>query len=183
MRVASIGLGRMGRPIAARLTAAGHQVTGFDASPEARAGAGIEVAESAAKAAAGAEVVLLCLPDAGAVRRVARDLPEVPLLVDLSSSLPAVTRELRGRVVDAPMSGGVAGAEAGTLTIMAGGDPDLVDAARPVLEAFAERIFHAGRLGSGHAAKALNNALSALALVATSEAVVTARWAAHSAEG
>ena len=182
MRVALVGLGRMGGPIGERLVAAGHEVTGWDAAPAARARHEFAV-DTLADAAARVEVVLLCLPDANAVRAVARELPEVPLVVDLTSSLPAVTRSLGRRMIDAPMSGGVAGAEAGTLTVMAGGDAALLEAARPVLEAFAGRVFHAGGLGAGHAVKALNNALSAVALSSTSEAVATARFAAHSPEG
>ncbi len=171
----------MGRPIAGRLVTAGHEVAGYDtaAVPDLD---GVRSAGSAGAAAAGAEVVLLCLPDARAVEAVVGGLPEVPLLIDLSSSLPSLTRALGRPLVDAPMSGGVAGAEAGTLTIMAGGDPDLLERARPILEVFSSRIYHAGPAGAGHAVKALNNALSALALAATSEAVATARLAAHAPE-
>jgi 3-hydroxyisobutyrate dehydrogenase len=186
MRLALIGTGRMGTPIAARLRAAGHRLVVHDAAPEARerlAGDGFEVAADPAAAIRGAEMVLLCLPDAAAVTTVVRHLPEVPLLVDLTSSLPSVTRGLGRRMVDAPVSGGVSGATAGTLTAMVGGEADLVAAAGPVLAAFASQVFHAGGLGAGHAAKALNNALSAVALSATSEAVAAARGAAHRPEG
>lgn len=186
MRLALIGTGRMGTPIAARLRAAGHRLIVYDTSPAARerlSAAGHEVAADAAAAARGAEVVLLCLPEAAAVTSVVRHLPEVPLLVDLTSSLPSVTRGLGRPVVDAPVSGGVSGATAGTLTAMVGGEPDLVAAARPVLAAFAGQVFHAGGVGAGHAAKALNNALSALALSATSEAVAVGRYAGHRPEG
>jgi 3-hydroxyisobutyrate dehydrogenase len=186
MRLALIGSGRMGTPIAARLRAAGHRVVVHDALPatlERLAAEGFEVAADAVAAVRGAEVVLLCLPDAGAVVSVAGRLPEVPLLVDLTSSLPSVTRGLGRRMVDAPVSGGVSGAAAGTLTAMVGGEADLVAEARPVLAAFASQVFHAGGLGAGHAAKALNNALSAVALSATSEAVAAGRSAAHRPEG
>ncbi len=127
--------------------------------------------------------MFLCLPDATSVTAVVHRLPEVPLVIDLTSSLPRVTRQLARRMVDAPVSGGVAGAEAGTLTAMVGGEAADVAEARPLLEAFATRIFHAGPLGSGHAAKALNNALSAVALSATSEAVAIGRYAYHRPEG
>lgn len=180
--MALVGLGRMGGPIGERLAAAGHDLRGWDAAPGARERHRFAVA-TLAEAVAGAQVVLLCLPDATAVTAVVRELPDVALLVDLTSSLPSVTRSLDRRMIDAPMSGGVAGATAGTLTIMAGGDAELLEEARPVLEAFAGRIFHAGALGAGHAVKALNNALSAVALSATSEAVATARLAAHTPEG
>jgi 3-hydroxyisobutyrate dehydrogenase len=186
MRLALIGTGRMGTPIAARLRAAGHRLVVYDAAPEARerlAAEGFEVAEDAPAAARGAEAVLLCLPDSAMVSAVARELPEVPLLVDLTSSLPSVTRGLGRRMVDAPVSGGVAGATAGTLTAMVGGQAADVEAARPVLAAFTAQVFHAGALGAGHAAKALNNALSAVALSATSEAVAVGRYAARRPEG
>ncbi len=186
MRLALIGTGRMGTPIAARLRDAGHQLVVYDHAPHVRqrlAEAGFEVAPGVAAAATGAAAVLLCLPDATAVRAVARQLPEVELLIDLTSSLPGVTRALRRRMVDAPLSGGVAGAEAGTLIAMVGGEAADLEAARPILGAFAARIFHAGPLGSGHAAKALNNVLSAVALIATSEAVACGRFADHRPEG
>jgi len=186
MRLALIGTGRMGTPIAARLRDAGHQLVVYDLEPEARqrmAAAGYEVAADAAAAAAGAAAVLLSLPDAAAVKAVVRELPQVELLIDLTSSLPSVTRAMGRRMVDAPVSGGVAGAEAGTLTAMVGGEVSELEAARPILEAFASHIFHAGPSGSGHAAKALNNALSAVALSATSEAVAIGRYAGHRPEG
>ena len=186
MRLALIGTGRMGTPIAARLRAAGHRLVVHDALPAVRerlAADGFEVAADPASAVRQAKVVLLCLPDAGAVSSVVRRLPEVPLLVDLTSSLPSVTRGLGRRMVDAPVSGGVSGAAAGTLTAMVGGDAELVAEARPVLMAFASQVFHAGGLGAGHAAKALNNALSALALSTTSEAVAVGRYAGHQPEG
>lgn len=182
MRVSLVGLGRMGAPIAGRLAAAGHQLGLWDASASARARVP-DAAPSLEAAVRGADLVLLCLPDAAAVRAVVRELPEVPLIVDLSSSLPSVTRALGRRLLDAPMSGGVAGAEGGTLTLMVGGPDDLLEAARPVLAAFSGRVFHAGGLGAGHAVKALNNALSAVALSATSEAVAAGRIAAHTPEG
>ncbi|MEP7106139.1 MAG: NAD-binding protein [Chloroflexota bacterium] len=186
MRLALIGTGRMGTPIAARLRGAGHRLVVHDASPAARerlAADGFDVAADPAAAVRGAEVVLLCLPDAGAVASVVGRLPEVPLLVDLTSSLPSATRGLGRRMVDAPLSGGVGGAAAGNLTAMVGGEAALVEEARPVLAAFASQVFHAGGLGAGHAAKALNNALSAVALSATSEAVAAGRSAAHRPEG
>jgi len=186
MRLALIGTGRMGTPIAARLRAAGHRLVVHDAAPEARermAAEGFEVAADAPAATRDAEAVLLCLPDATAVSAIARGLPEVPLLIDLTSSLPSVTRSLGRRMVDAPVSGGGAGATAGTLTAMVGGAGADLEAARPVLAAFTSQVFHAGGLGAGHAAKALNNALSAVALSATSEAVAIGRYAAHRPEG
>src|SRR6266536_2384162 len=107
MRLALIGTGRMGTPIAARLRAASHRLVLYDETPEARerlARDGFEVAPDPATAARGAEMMLLCLPDAAAVTAMVRHLPEVPLLVDLTSSLPNVTRDLSQRIVDTPVS-------------------------------------------------------------------------------
>src|SRR2546423_10061154 len=150
MRPALIGTGRRGTPTAARLRDAGHQLVIYDLEPEARqrmAAAGYEGAADAAAAAAGAAAVLLSLPDAAAVKAVVRELPKVELLIDLTSSLPSVTRALGRRIVDAPVSGGVAGAEAGTLTAMVGGGGSGPGAARPVLGSFAPPLFHAGPSG------------------------------------
>ncbi len=185
MNLALIGVGRMGTPIAERLRSAGHRLRLHDvAAAEGLAAAGFEVAPSPQAAARDADLVLLCLPDAAAVQDVAGRLPREAFVVDLTSSLPSVTRSLPfRRLLDAPLSGGVAGARAGTLTVMAGGEERLLEEARPVLEAFSGRIFHAGPPGAGHCVKALNNALSAVALSATSEAVAVGRYAGHGPEG
>src|SRR2546423_13819759 len=111
MRPALIGTGRRGTPIAARLRDAGHQLVVYDLEPEARqrmAAAGYEVAADAAAAAAGAAAVLLSLPDAAAGQAVARGLPQVELLIGLTSSLPSVTRALARRMVDASVRCGPA---------------------------------------------------------------------------
>src|SRR5207244_3062104 len=104
--------------------------------------------------------------------------------LDLTSSVPAVTRRVGAELeaggvafMDCPLSGGVAGARTGQLTAMAGGDPELLERVRPVLAAFASNIVWAGSLGAGHAVKAVNNSLSAVSLMATSEMLVLA--AAH----
>jgi 3-hydroxyisobutyrate dehydrogenase len=173
----------MGAALAERLVAGGHDVCGFDLDPGARAqlaDAGGRAAESAEEACAGADAVVLCLPDARAVRAVTEQVlahgavPE--LWIDCTSSLPAVTRELGGRLaeagaalVDAPVTGGVAGARDGALTAMVGGDAGARERARPLLECFAARVLPAGSLGAGHAVKAINNALSSASLIATAE--------------
>jgi 3-hydroxyisobutyrate dehydrogenase len=184
--VGFVGLGHMGLPMARLLGRAGHDVRGYDASAEARAqaaDAGVPVVESLAEAAA-ADVVVLMLPSSSVVRRVVDD-PEFAgavragaLLIDMGSSEPMATRELatalaeRGvRMVDAPVSGGVRGAEEGRLTIMAGGSVTDVEAARPLLSLLG-RIVHAGPVGAGDAVKALNNLLSATHLWVTSEAML-----------
>lgn len=189
MRVAVVGLGRMGGALAARLVAAGHAVHGADPVEAARArltAAGGRASATAGDAIADAEVVVLLLPDSNAVESVL-DAPEVraalaadAVVVDAGSSDPARTRALAERLaasgielVDAPVSGGVVGAENGTLTVMAGGSGAALDRVTPVLEAFG-RVVRVGPVGSGHAVKALNNLLSAAHLLLTSEAVLAA---------
>jgi len=182
-----VGLGNMGLPMARRLAQAGHAVRGFDASPEARERAaldGMAAAGSAAEAAADAGVLILMLPTSAIVRAVLLDdgaldaLPPDATVIDMSSSEPLETRALAERaarrgvtLIDAPVSGGVRGAEAGTLTIMAGGPGERVEAVRPLLEAMGKRVVHAGDVGAGHALKAINNLLSATHLLASSEAL------------
>ncbi|HEY4027873.1 MAG TPA: NAD-binding protein [Candidatus Dormibacteraeota bacterium] len=178
MRVALAGVGRMGSAIAGRLRAAGHRVALYD--PALPAG---ESEPSLAAAASRSVITFLCLPDAVAVEASLPGLREAapPTVIDLTSSLPATTRRMASALaplgvdfLDCPLSGGVAGARAGTLTAMVGGDPALVERARPVLSAFASNVRWAGPLGAGHATKALNNALSAVSLMGTAELLVTA---------
>lgn len=168
MKVALIGAGRMGSAVGGHVAAAGHPLRVYDASGPRE---GFENASSVAEAAAGADLVLLCLPGPREVKAVAPELVAAPLVVDLTSSLPAVTRALDLPLIDAPMSGGVSGAESGSLALMVGGDEARLERARPVLETFSARIFHVGPLGAGHCVKAVNNALSAVSLLATSEVV------------
>jgi 3-hydroxyisobutyrate dehydrogenase len=178
VRVALAGVGRMGSVIAGRLRAAGHRVTLYD--PALPAG---ESEPSLAAAARRAVIAFLCLPDAGTVELSLPDLAEAapPVVVDLTSSLPSTTRRVAASLatrgvdfLDCALSGGVAGARAGTLTAMVGGDRELLERVRPVVATFASNIRWAGPLGSGHATKALNNVLSAASLTATAEALVTA---------
>ena len=187
-RVAFIGLGNMGTPMASRLVAAGYPVVGFDLAPAARdqlVAAGGAVAETAAAAAEGAGVVILMLPNSDIVESVLADGAMLEALgagrttiVDMSSSEPLRTRALADRLgergltlVDAPVSGGVTGATGGTLTIMVGASDDDAAALDPLLSVLG-RTVHAGAVGAGHAAKALNNLLSATHLWVTSEAVI-----------
>jgi 3-hydroxyisobutyrate dehydrogenase len=182
VRIALAGVGRMGGALAERLRLAGHDLSLFDIR------GGADFAASVAAAASGADLAFFCLPDEAAVRVAAADLaranPPPPLLIDLTSSLPETTRlvaaELAGRgvsMLDVPLSGGVAGAREGRLTAMAGGDPGVLDPARPVLGTFASTIFWAGPLGAGHAIKAINNSLSAAAMLVTVEMLVRAQRA------
>ena len=186
--VGFVGLGRMGTPMATRLAEAGYRVQGYDVSEQAvRSWA--ERAEGACPAAsldataAGAAAVILMLPDSAVVRSVLDGLVLAPgtVVVDMSSSEPLVTRELAAGIarggatlVDAPVSGGVAGAVSGALTIMVGGAPADVRRVRPLLDVLGARVVHCGDVGAGHAVKALNNLLSATHLLATSEAMTAA---------
>ena len=186
--VAFIGLGNMGTPMSRRLIEAGYRVSGFDLSEAAREQltlAGGRATDSAAAAVASANVVILMLPNSDIVESVMSEpalldalVSNAPLIVDMSSSEPLRTRALAEQLaaqsltlIDAPVSGGVGGANAGTLTIMVGGSDEAAAIAAPVLGVLG-RTVHAGAVGSGHAAKALNNLLSATHLWATSEAVL-----------
>jgi 3-hydroxyisobutyrate dehydrogenase len=184
VRVGFVGLGHMGVPMTARLVEAGHEVRGFDVDPAARVRAGEAAVESLPEAAAGMDVVVLMLATSTIVRQVALDeglleaVDTGALVVDMGSSDPAQTRELAAeagqrcvRYLDAPVSGGVVGAEAGTLTIMAGGSEDDLESCRPIFDAVGAKIVHAGPVGAGHALKALNNLLSATNFLITLEAV------------
>lgn len=179
----------MGYPMATRLVAAGYEVHGYDrdAGSQARAAAaGVRIVDSAEAVAASADVILLLLPNSDVVDEVAAQLAAAPgrlvsTIIDMSSSAPMRTQALAERLaadgiilVDAPVSGGVRGAEAGTLTIMAGGAPEQVEALSPIFDTLGSRIVRVGEVGAGHAVKALNNLLSATHLLATNEAVVVA---------
>ena len=192
-RIAFLGLGMMGLPMATRLLQAGFAVRGFDPAEAARAGfaaAGGTVCASAAEAAAGSAALITMLPDGKAV--AAALLGDAPPLVghlapgavaiDMSSSAPVGTRALAAPLaalgvglVDAPVSGGVRRARDGSLAIMAGGPEDLVARVRPVLQAMGGSIFATGPVGSGHAMKALNNYVSAAGLLAACEALRVGR--------
>ncbi|GAA4464888.1 NAD(P)-dependent oxidoreductase [Phytohabitans houttuyneae] len=185
-----VGLGNMGGPMADRLIEAGHELCVYDVVPAARE----RFAGSAALAAtvtgvSTADTVLLMLPDSAVVERVLLTdgllgrLKPGTLLVDMSSSDPARTRQLAGvaarhavTLVDAPVSGGVAGARAGTLTVMVGGPATAFATLRPILDVLGSRVVHAGEVvGAGHAIKALNNLMSAAHLMVTSEALLAGR--------
>src|SRR3954447_12783433 len=177
--VGLVGCGRRGGRMARRLLAAGADVRAFDVDERALRGAADAAASIAASprgAADGAAVAITMLPDPPTVDRAARGpdgllagLRDGALWLEMSSSRPATTRALaegapeRGAaLLDAPVSGGVAGAEAGTLTIMLGGPAALVERASPLLEELGRSLVHVGdRPGDGDAAKTINNMLSA----------------------
>lgn len=184
--IAFIGLGNMGLPMARNLLAKGHAVTGFDLSEKALAaltGAGGRAAATPAAAVADAAIVITALPAAQHVLAVysgdegilAKAGPGT-VFVDCSTVDVETARavnaeaETRGqRMIDSPMSGGVGGAEAGTLTFMVGGTDAALAAARPALEAMGANIRHAGGPGAGAAAKICNNMMLAIQMIAVSE--------------
>lgn len=183
-----IGLGNMGRPMAACLTRAGYHVTGFDMSEAARsrfAAEGGEAAATAEVAVASAAVIITLLPDGKIVRAaleaIKAHLKPGTVIIDMSSSAPLGTSKLGEELIaaglefiDAPVSGGVKRAIDGTLAIMAGGARSTIDRVDPVLAAMGKSVFRTGPLGSGHAAKALNNYVSAAGLAAAVEAIAIA---------
>lgn len=188
--VGFVGLGNMGMPMARRLAAAGYHVRGYDASAEImREIAGLDgFTPAPGLTGLGTDVVLLSLPDSDVVEHVLLaeglldSVPAGGMVIDMSSSDPARTRDLAARaagvdvtLIDAPVSGGVAGARAGSLTIMVGGPPEAFEFARPMLTAIGKRVVHAGEVGAGHAVKALNNLMSAAHLVVSSEALIAGR--------
>lgn len=188
--VALIGLGNMGSPMARRWISAGYSVHGFDLSPDAQtrfASSGGQVHETASAAASQASFCVLMLPNSAIVEAVVEELRSSGALtsgstvIDMSSSEPTSSQRLARSLsesginfIDAPVSGGVRGAEAGTLTIMAGGDSETIESVRALLECLG-RLTHVGPVGAGHGVKALNNLLSATHLWLTSEAVEIAK--------
>ncbi|KAA8966138.1 3-hydroxyisobutyrate dehydrogenase [Mycobacterium sp.] len=194
--IAFLGLGNMGGPMSANLVAAGHRVQGFDplaAAAGAAAARGVTIADSAAAAVTGAEFVLTMLPHGEAVKRCYADIMPAAaagaLFIDSSTISVDDAREvhaLAGRhgfdQLDAPVSGGVPGAAAGTLAFMVGGDADALQRARPVLEPMAGKIIHCGAAGAGQAAKVCNNMVLAVQQIAVGEAFVLAERLGLSAQ-
>ena len=185
--IAFIGLGNMGSGMCANLCARGFSVTAFDIAPQAVEKAvekGAKAARTAHDAAEGAEVVVTMLPAGSHVLdvyfdtgRIARSAAEGALFIDCSTIAVDDARKAIGlaaeagfAMVDAPVSGGVAAAEAGSLTFMVGGENAAYDRAKPVLEAMGKNIFHAGAAGNGQAAKIANNMLLGVSMIATCEA-------------
>jgi 3-hydroxyisobutyrate dehydrogenase len=186
-----IGLGNMGGRMTARLVEKGRAVLGYDVRPSLASAVGARAAASVGQVARAAGVVLLSLPDSHVVEAIAYGDDGLiaharpgQVVVDLSTAAPASTRaihqELAARgttYLDAGISGGAAAADKGTLTLMVGGDPAVLDQVRPVLDCFAAQIFHCGGSGSGHTAKLLNNFLNAVSLAATAEVMVAGKKA------
>ena len=191
MKIGFIGLGHMGNPMALNLLKHGHKLKVHDIASELTKKLekeGCEVATSAAECARGVELVITMLPSSPHVRSVYLGeygvlkgaAPGTPL-IDSSTIDPLTAREVamdakaKGcPMVDAPVSGGVAGAEAGTLTFMVGGDAKDFEIARPVLQAMGKNIVHCGGIGNGQVAKICNNMMLAIEMIATSEGMTLA---------
>lgn len=191
MRIAFIGLGNMGAPMATNLLKAGHDVVVFDlvdSAIQALKAAGASAAASAAEATRGVDVVISMLPAGAHVRGLylgEDDRPGLldaldgkPLLIDASTIAPddarAVGEAARERgldYLDAPVSGGVGGAKAGTLTFIVGGSSEGFEKAKPILEGMGKNIFHAGEIGAGQVAKICNNMLLGILMSGTAEAL------------
>jgi 3-hydroxyisobutyrate dehydrogenase len=191
MKVAFIGLGNMGLPMCRNLLARGHSLKVYDVVADrvkALADAGGEAATSAIDCAKGAEAVVTMLPSSPHVRSayggpygVLAGAAPGTLLIDSSTIDPLTAREVamdaqaKGcPMVDAPVSGGVSGAEAGTLTFMVGGDAAHFAAARPLLACMGRNIVHCGGVGNGQVAKICNNLMLAIGMIGTSEAMTLA---------
>ena len=188
--IAFIGLGNMGGPMAANLVKAGHKVAGFDlvdTSREAAKAAGASIAATAVDAVKGADVVVTMLPAGKHVRDVYEasiigKAPTGAILMDCSTIDVATAREVIAKaaaagyeMVDAPVSGGIAAAEGGTLTFMVGGTDGAFERARPYLEIMGKAVIHAGEAGAGQAAKICNNMLLGATMAATCETFAMAK--------
>jgi 3-hydroxyisobutyrate dehydrogenase len=190
-RIGFIGLGNMGGRMTRRLVDAGHRVLGFDPVPGRAAAAGAAPAASVREVVHGSGCILLSLPDSSVIEQVVRGDGGVlaegrpgQVVVDLSTAAPsssvALHAELGAREIDfldAGISGGAAGAERGTLTIMVGGSAAALESVADVLAPIASTIVHMGGPGSGHTTKVLNNFLNAVSLAATAEVMLAARKA------
>ena len=187
-KIAFLGLGQMGFPMARHLLSAGFPVVGFDLSPHAAkefAATGGKVESTVSAAILGADCIITVLPNGKIVQDALFNEKNPPLdgalegalLIDMSSSAPSDTRSLHGRLtrgmrlVDAPVSGGVKRAIEGTLAIMAGGDAADIEQAQPLFATMSSKVFQCGPVGAGHAMKAINNFVSGAGVIAAIEAV------------
>jgi 3-hydroxyisobutyrate dehydrogenase len=186
--VGFIGVGNMGNPMASNVLKAGFPLTVFDLHPPAMEnllGAGAKGAASARDVVERNEIVMTCLPASPDVEAaylepgglVDRARPGT-ILIDLSSVLPSTPRKIEPRArardvrfLEAPVSGGVSGARAATLAVMVGGDPEVLERARPVLRALGPNIFHVGPVGAGNTVKAINNMMACVNTLAMMEGV------------
>jgi 3-hydroxyisobutyrate dehydrogenase len=199
--VAFLGLGAIGRPMAARLAdAPGITLAVWNRTADRAAAFGrehdVRVATTPADAARGAEVVITCFPVSPDVESLLdgehgllTTMAPGTTLVDCTSGDPVTSRRIAARLaerkigfLDAPVSGGTSGAEQGTLTVMVGGDAALLERVKPVLDAFGKKIVHCGDVGAGDALKAVNNALLAVNLWSTAEGLAALSKAGVRAE-
>ena len=191
MKIAFIGLGNMGGPMALNLLKAGHTLSAFDLSADACkkfGDEGLPIAKSAADSVADAEVVISMLPASAHVEGLflggagkpglLESIQAGALVIDSSTIAAATSRKVAEAaaakgiaMIDAPVSGGTGGAIAGTLTFMVGGETKDLERARPVLEKMGANIFHAGAAGAGQTAKICNNMLLGILMIGTSEAL------------
>jgi 3-hydroxyisobutyrate dehydrogenase len=193
-RIGFIGIGLMGLPLCQRLLNAGFPLTVWNRHPDKcrpLCAQGARQAVSPAHLAGETDVIFICVSDSAAVQQVVSGpdgllsaLDNDQVVIDLSSIDPDVTRDLAGQVlakgahwIDAPVSGGVVGAEAGTLVIMAGGDSAIIDRVRPVLAPLSQRVTHMGPTGAGQVTKICNQLIVAANAVLIAEAVALAEKA------
>jgi 3-hydroxyisobutyrate dehydrogenase len=189
LRTGIVGVGQMGGRMAARVREAGDPIVAYDRDGERLAASGIEPSGSLRELVAAVDVVLLSLPDSSIIEPVVLGAGGVleharpgQVVVDLSTASPESTKRIHARLaqrnvdfLDAGISGGAKAADAGTLTIMVGGNGAALARVRPILERFASNIFHMGDSGAGHVAKLLNNFLNGISLAATAEVMVAAK--------
>ena len=183
MKVGFIGLGNMGKPMALNLMAAGHEVNGFDTAPvEAE---GLHILSTASQAAKGADVVITMLPNGAILRSVAETvLPAMSagavfldcstVDVDSARAVAAMAAEAKVIPLDAPVSGGIGGASAGTLTFMVGGSEAGFEKAKPLFDIMGQKAVHCGPSGNGQAAKICNNMILGATMIVTCEAFALA---------
>jgi 3-hydroxyisobutyrate dehydrogenase len=183
MQIGFIGLGNMGAPMAANLAKAGHQVTGFDTAGVSVDG--VTQAQSATEAVSGADAVITMLPNGDILRAVANQI--IPAMqqgavlidcstVDVDSARAVAEQAIAAQLlsVDAPVSGGIGGASAGTLTFMAGGSSDAFAKAASLFDIMGQKAVHCGEAGAGQAAKICNNMILGVTMIATCEAFALA---------
>ncbi|MEO1909817.1 MAG: 3-hydroxyisobutyrate dehydrogenase [Paracoccus sp. (in: a-proteobacteria)] len=183
MKIGFIGLGNMGAPMAANLAKAGHQVTGFDTA--APMPSGVTAADSAQAAAQGADVVITMLPNGQILRAVADSV--IPVMqagavlcdcstvdVDSAKAVADLARAAGLAALDAPVSGGIGGAQNGTLTFMVGGDQAAFATVEPLLAIMGQKTVHCGDSGAGQSAKICNNMILGVTMIATCEAFALA---------
>ncbi len=191
-RIGFIGMGLMGVPMSTRLLEAGFSVTVWNRNAEKcqpLAERGARVADSIADLGANVDVVMTCVSDTDAMRElvfadsgIGQSTRMGQILIDFSSIAPDATREMAARCkeqfgidwIDAPVSGGVAGAEQGTLAIMAGGDTELIERIKPLLEPLSQRVTHMGPVGSGQATKICNQMLVSCNVLVMAEVIALA---------